>query len=173
MNIRQRWQSVRDWSARAWANIRPGPETRKGTIWGAVALAIAISNGMYLKLGYGRAFDVTFALLIAALGVPMVALLVVLLMTILRRLPRFATGMAVGALALAMLAFSPDLGSLFGGLLLLTECVLGATVATLLAGHFREAHISKRILTVVLLAGAVAANIALLIFLSGTGTDKD
>src|SRR5487761_2475645 len=99
MNIRQRWQSVRDWSARAWANIRPGPETRKGTIWGAVALAIAISNGMYLKLGYGRAFDVTFALLIAALGV--------LLMTILRRLPRFATGMAVGALALAMLAFSP------------------------------------------------------------------
>jgi len=175
MSIRQRWRSVCDWSARAWANIRPGPETRKGTIWGAivVALGIAISSGSYLKLGYGRAFDVTFALVIAALGVPLVALLFALLMTVLRHLPRFATGMVVGALVLTMLAFSPELGSLFGGLLLLTECVLGATIATFLAGHFREAHISKKIITVVLFVCAIASNIVLLTFLSGSGTEKD
>lgn len=175
MDIRQRWHSVRDWFRRAWANIRPGPETRKGAIWGAIAVAlfIAISSGSYLKLGYGRAFDLLFALIVAALLVPLVALAVVLLMNLLRRLPRFATGMVIGALALTMLAFSPELGSLFGGLLLLTECVLGATIATFLAGHFRDAHIGKRIITVALFVCALAANIALLIFFVSAGTDKD
>ena len=175
MRFRDRWRAVRDWSSRAWANIRPGPETRKGAKWGAivVALFIAISSGSYLKLGYGLGVDLAFALIVTLLLVPLIALGVVLLINILRRVPRFETGMIVGALVLTILAFSPELGSLFGGILLLMECVLGATIATFLAGQFGEAHLSKKMITVVLFVAAIAGNVALFVFLSGTGTDKD
>jgi dienelactone hydrolase len=175
MRIKDRWHAVRDWSARARANIRPGPEARKGVIWGAllVALWTAIVGGIYLKSGFGLAIDLTFALTVALLGVPLVALLVVLLLKLLRRLPLLATGIVFGAFALVVLSWSPQLGSLFGAVLLFTECSLGAAIATILIGHFREAHLSKKIITIALGVAAIAANIALYIFLSGAGDDKD
>jgi len=175
MRIKDRWRAVRDWSSRAWANIRPGPEARKGAIWGAilVALWIAIVGGIYLQSGFGLAIDLAFALTVAALGVPLVALAVWLLLTILRKVPRFFSGILIGVCVLVGLAFFPQLGIPFGGILLLIECTLGATVATVLFGHFREAHLSKKVITVTLCVAAIAANIALYIFLSGPGTDKD
>ena len=90
MRIKERWRAMRDWSSRAWANIRPGPESRKGFQWGAilVALWIAIVGGIYLRSGFGLAVDLAFALTVAALGVPLVALAVWLLLTLLRKLPR-------------------------------------------------------------------------------------
>jgi hypothetical protein len=175
MRIKDRWRTLRDWSTRAWANIRPGPEARKGALWGAILLAlwIAIVGGIYLKSGFGRPIDISFALLVAALGVPLVALAVWLLLTILRRLPRFFTGILIGACLLVGLAFPAQLGIPFGAILLLIECTLGATLATILFGHFREAHLSKKIITIALCIVAIAANIALYVFLSGPGTDKD
>src|SRR5580658_4301359 len=109
MQIKARWRSLRDWSSRAWTNIRPGPEARKGAIWGAVlvALWIAIVGGIYLKSGFGLTVDLAFALIVALLGVPLVALLVVLLLKILRKLPVFATAVIFGVLALVMLSWSP------------------------------------------------------------------
>ncbi|MGA3201188.1 MAG: hypothetical protein ABSF12_01710 [Bryobacteraceae bacterium] len=175
MQIKDRWRSLRDWSSRAWTNIRPGPEARKGAIWGAVlvALWIAIVGGIYLKSGFGLAVDLAFALIVALLGVPLVALLVVLLLKILRKLPVSTTAILFGVLALVMLAWSPQLGSLFGAILLLTECTLGAAVATILTGRFREAHLSKKIITITLGVAAIAVNVALYIFLSGPGNDNE
>src|ERR1700689_3420276 len=102
MQIKDRWRSLRDWSSRAWANIRPGPEARKGAIWGAilVALWIAIVGGVYLQSGFGLAIDLAFALTVAALGVPLVTLAVWLLLTILRSLPRMFTGILIGVCVL-------------------------------------------------------------------------
>ena len=79
MWIKKSWRAVRDWSSRAWANIRPGPEARKGAIWGAIAVALwtAIVGGIYLKSGFGLGVDLAFALIVALLGVPLVAVLVV------------------------------------------------------------------------------------------------
>jgi dienelactone hydrolase len=175
MWIKDRWRVVRDWCKRAWANVRPGPETRKGAAWGAVAVALwtAIVGGLFLKSGFGLSIDLAFALSVALLGVPLVAVIVVLLLKLLRKLPLFVSGLIFGALALVCLAFSPQLGSLFGAILLVTECVLGATVATFLAGHFREAHLSKKIIAVTLCVAAIAANIVFYIFLSGSGNDKE
>jgi hypothetical protein len=175
MRFKERWRAARDWCSRAWASIRPGAETRKGAIWGAVLVALftAIVGGIYLKSGFGLAIDLAFTLTIALLGIPLVALLVMLLLKIFRKLPPFATGMILGAFALVALAWSPQLGGLFGAILLLTECTLGATIATLLTGHFREAHLSKKIITISLCVAAIAVNIALYIFLSGAGDDKD
>ena len=175
MRIKERWHGVRDWCGRAWALIRPGPEARKGATWGAilVALWIAIVGGIYLKSGFGLPIDLAFALTVAALGVPLVALVVWLLLTILRKLPRMFSGLLVGACLLVGLAFSPPLGIPFGAILLLTECTLGATIATFLAGQFCEAHRSKKIITVALFVAAIAANVTIYIFLSSPGNDKD
>src|SRR5580700_4980052 len=112
MRFKERWRSLRDWTARAWANIRPGPEARRGALWGAilVALWIAIVGGVYLQSGFGLAIDLAFALTVAALGVPLVALAVWLLLTILRKLPRFFSGFLIGICVLVGLAFFPQLG---------------------------------------------------------------
>ncbi len=166
---------VRDWSGRAWPLIRPGPETRKGVVWGAllVALWIALIGGMDLKSGFGRAFDLAFALAVALLGVPLVMLLAALLLTIFRKLPRLLTGLILGVCLLVGLEFSPQLGIPFGAILLLANCILGAAAATFVAGHFREAHLSKKIITVALFAAAIAGDIALYVILSGPGNDQD
>lgn len=175
MRIKERWRSIREWCGRAWGNIRPGPEARYGALAGAVVVAlwIAIVGGIYLRSGFGMAPDVAFALAVALLGVPLVALVVWLLLTILRKLPRWFTGLLVGACLLVGLAFPPQLGIPFGVILLLTECVLGATIATLLVGGLRAAHVSKKVLTVTLAVGAVAANVAIYMFLTSPGNDKE
>src|ERR1700680_4150983 len=99
MRLRERWRSIRD-------RCRPGPEARKGATWGAIAVAlwIAIVAGFYLKSGFGLTIDLAFALLVAALGVPLVMLVVWLILTILRKLPRWFTGLLVGVCALVGLA---------------------------------------------------------------------
>ena len=175
MRFKERWYSIRYWCAQAWSKIRPGSEARKGATWGAilVALWIAIVGGIYLKSGFGLPIDLAFALTVAALGVPLVMLVVWLLLTILRKLPRMFSGLLVGACLLVGLALSPPLGIPFGAILLLTECTLGATIATFLAGQLREAHRSKKIITVALFVAAIAANVTIYIFLSSPGNDKD
>ena len=52
MRIKERWRSVRDWCGRTWNIISPGPEGRKGAIWGAIAVAlwIAIVGGITLQM---------------------------------------------------------------------------------------------------------------------------
>ncbi len=175
MRIKELWRTFRDWSSRAWANIRPGPEARKGARWGTilVALWIAVVAGVYLQSGFGLPIDLAFTLTVAALGVPLVALLVWLILTLLRKLPRFSSGIVIGVCLLVGLAFFPQLGIPLGAMLLLIECTLCATLATLLFGNFRDAHVSKKIITITLCVAAIAANIGLYLFLTGAGNDKD
>src|SRR5665213_3098762 len=130
MRIKDRWRTIRDWIGRAWANVRPGPEARRGAIWGAifVALGIAVVAGIYLQSGFGLAVDLAFTLTVAALGLPLAALLVALLLSFLRILPRIFTGILIGVCVLCGLALFPQLGIPFGAILLLLECTFGATV---------------------------------------------
>jgi len=46
-------------------------------------------------------------------------------------------------------------------------------ITEVLVGHFREAHISKKIITITLFIAAIATNIALYVFLSGDGSTKE
>jgi dienelactone hydrolase len=172
--MKDRWRTLRDWTARIWANIRPGPEARTGSRWGAilVALGVAIAAGIYLQSGFGLAIDLAFTILVAAIGLPLLMLLTALLLTIFRKLPRMFTGVLVGACVLVGVAFPPQLGLALGAILLLIECTLGATIATFLTGHIREAHLSKKIITATLCVAAIAANIGLFWFLWNPGTDK-
>jgi dienelactone hydrolase len=88
-----------------------------------------------------------------------------LILTLLRKLPRWFSGLLIGVCLLVGLAFPPQIGIPFGAILLLTECTLGAAIALLL--------VRKKIVTATLLTVAIAANIAIYVFLSSAGTDKD
>jgi len=35
------WRKVGDWCAARWMAIRPGPEARRGAVWGTLAAAVA------------------------------------------------------------------------------------------------------------------------------------
>jgi hypothetical protein len=175
MAFKDRWRTFRSWCSRAWASIRPGPETRTATVWGAifVSLWIAIVGGIYLESGFGLTIDLAFALTIAIIGVPLVALIVVLLLKLFSKLPRFVTGMIIGACVLVGIAFPTLLGIPFGAILLLTECTLCATIATFFAADFRASHLSRKIITVVLFVAAIASNIVIYRFLASPGNEEE
>ena len=168
--IQHRWRRLRDWWRRTWSNIRPGPEARKGAALAILAAAAwaAVIGGLYLQSGFGPWIDFPFAFAVAALGIALLALLVVLLLTLLRKLPRLVSGVIFGACMFIALVFFP-LGPVLGPIIALVEGILGATIATFLFGHFRQAALSKKIITITLFVAALAANVGLYIFMSSDG----
>jgi len=161
---------IKAWWRRTWADIRPGPEARKGGTWAIVIAAAwaAIVGGTYLRSGFGQWIDFPFAIGIAALGIPLIALLVALLLTIFRKLPRLVSGFILGSCLFISLVFAP-IGPLLGIVMGLIEGVLGATLFTFFFGEFRKAALSKKIITVALFVAAIAGNVWLYRFLSGDG----
>ncbi len=173
--IRGRWNRVNDWRRRVWSDLRPGPEARKGAAWAMVASAAgaAVVGADTLHSGFGWWADAAFAFAVAAVGIPLVALIAALLLTILRRVHRFVFGIIFGCAAFIALLWQPPLGYVMGLLFVVMEGILGATIATFLFGNFRKSARSKRMVTISLFAAAVGANVALLIFLSFPGSDVD
>jgi len=159
---KSRWRMVRDWSSRHWAAIRPGPEARRGAVWGTLAAAsvCVIIGGIFLQSGFGYLFDFAFCIVFAALFIPLAALLVALLITIFRRLPRLATGFIVGSCAIVMALWGPpELGIVMAIGIGLSTGILGATIATFLQGHFQQAALSQKIVVVSLFVLALAGNV--------------
>ncbi len=173
--VRGGWNKIRDAWLRAWRNIRPGPEARKGATWAAIATVswAAIIGSLNLKSGFGFWVDLLFALLIAGVGITLIALIFALLLTIFRKLPRMLSGFFVGAFLFISLLWISGLGYMMALLLLVIETALGATVATFLAGNFRSAPLSKRIVTIVICVLAIAANAGLFIFLRSPGVANE
>src|SRR5580658_6004958 len=77
------WRIGMDWCGRQWRQIRPGPEARRGAVWGTLAAAAVcvVVGGLYLRSGFGYAFDFAFAIAFAALLIPLTMLAVALLLT--------------------------------------------------------------------------------------------
>ena len=155
------WLKVRVWWFKNWMLIRPGPESRRGAVWGTLAAAAAtvVIGGLYLRTGFGYVFDFAFAALFAALCIPLTALAVMLLLTMLRKLPRLASGLVVGACVVVMMLWGPpELGVPMAIAIGLTAGVLGATIATFIAGGFGQTALRKKILVSLLCVGGVAGN---------------
>ena len=91
-----RWRRFKNWSANQWAAIRPGPEARRGAVWGTLAASAitVIVGGLYISTGFGYLFDFAFCILFAALVIPLVALIVALLLKLIRKLPLLATDLS-------------------------------------------------------------------------------
>ncbi|HLY17688.1 MAG TPA: hypothetical protein VKR61_10725 [Bryobacteraceae bacterium] len=163
--IKSWWRAGVDGCVRYWGRIRPGPEARRGAVWGTLAgaLVCVVIAGLYARTGFGYAFDFALAIALAAIAIPLTALAVALLLTIARKLPRMATGMIVGACLIVMLAWGPpQLGFVMAIAVGLADGFLGATIATFAAGHLGEASLSKKIITVALCAIGVAINAGIL-----------
>lgn len=156
-----------------WQAIRPQPEARKGVAVAAAitAIAWAIYIGVTVDTGLGVWLDVLVALVVTALGVPLVAAVVALLLTILRRLPRFATGLVIGVAVLLALPWPMPLGPIFGLPGALIQAALGAGVATFFFGRIREAALARKIVWALVLAAALAADIGLLVLFRSDGSD--
>ena len=170
--IRERWGMLRAWAREFWRKTRPGPEARKGAAWGAVAAttAAAVYAGTIIHTGLGAALDILLGLLLVALAIPFVGVLVAGLLSVLRKLPRFVTGVVLGAMALISFLWPVPLGVIMGAVIALVEATFGAAVATFLLGGFRGAALSKKILTITLFVLALATNAGLYAFFRSEGT---
>lgn len=161
------------WWLRVWAAIRPGPEARKGGTLAVLltAAAAAVVGAWSLESGFGFWVDLLFAFFVATAGIALLWGVVALLLTILRKLPRAATGLTVGAFVfIGLLWGPPSLGATVSFTFCLVEGVLGATAATMLRGGFRGLALSRRVITVVLFVLAIAGNVVLGWFLAAEGT---
>jgi dienelactone hydrolase len=155
--------------------IRPGPEARRGAVCGTLVAAAAcvVIAGMYLRTGFGYAFDFAFVILFATVLIPLVAVVVALLLTIAGTLPRMATGWIIGSCVIVMLAWlPPHIGIAMAIVVGLAEGLLGAAIATFAVGRFAEAALSKKIITVVVFLLAVTANVFLLWLLGRDGSEE-
>jgi len=167
------WRRLRTWSSTQWAAIRPGPEARGGAVWGTLVAAAAcvVIGGLYLESGFGYVFDFAFCILFAVICIPLVALLVMLLLAIARKLPRFATGMIIGSCTIVMTLWGPpELGAVMAVGMGLATGILGATIATFFWGNFRQAALSKKIIVASLFVLALTGNIYLVWLLAHEGT---
>src|SRR5947199_8784062 len=69
------WQrKVGDWCTARWMAIRPGPEARRGAVWGTLAAAAAcvIIAGLYLRTCFAYVFDFSFSVVFATVLMPLV-----------------------------------------------------------------------------------------------------
>jgi len=175
-HVKRWWPVGAAWWLRQWANIRPGPEARRGAVWGTLAGAAVcvLIAGLYARTGFGYLFDFTLSILVATVLIPVIALLAALLLTIARHLPRMATATIIGACVFIMLVWGPpQLGAAMAVTIALANGFLGATVATFRSGRLREAALSKRIITVLLCVLGVAVDGALVWLLAREGTMAD
>jgi len=173
LDQRSRWRKLRDWSSRQWAAIRPGREARRGAVWGTLAAAAicVVIGGLYIRTGFGYFFDFVFCILFAAILIPLVALLVMLLLTIARKLPRSASGVIVGSCMVVMTLWGPpQLGVLIAILVGFATGILGATIATFFWGNFGQAALSKKIIVSLLFVLALAGNIYFVWLLAYAGS---
>jgi dienelactone hydrolase len=162
--IKAWWRSLAGWCSRQWTAVRPGPEALRGAVWGTLAAAAwgIILAGLFLRSGFGYIADFGFASVAGVLIIVVVALVVGLLLTIARQLPRKATGIMLGSCAIVMLMWGPpQLGAAMAVAVGLAEAILGATIATFLAGGLSHAALSKKIVTVLLFVLAIVGNVAL------------
>lgn len=157
-----RWRKLSSWWSRHWTAIRPGPEARHGANWGLLAVAVCaiIIAGLFIRTGFGRLFDFTFALVAAGVIIGASVLAIALVLLIARKLPLWSTGFMVGCcLAFMEVWRSPQIGLPLAAAMGLAEGFLGATIATLLRGGLKRAALSKKIITGVLGVLALIANV--------------
>jgi hypothetical protein len=167
------WRKLRAWFARQWADLRPGPEARRGAVWGTLiaAAACVVIGGIYIRTGFGYLFDFAFCVVFAALLIPLTALLLALLLTIARKLPRFASGMIVGSCVIVMALWGPpQLGAMLAIGIGLAAGFLGATIVTFFRGNFGQAALSKKLVVILLFLLSLAGNFYFLWLFSSAGS---
>ena len=157
-----------------WRSVKPVHEAHQGALWAALGASFValVVGGLNLKSGFGVWVDLCVVFVAAAIGLPVVAIVVGLVLTLLRKIPRLAAGVIVAVVVLLALPWLNAWGYLVGSAVILIECTLGASVATVLLGGLRYAALGKKALTLVAGGLALFANLWLLVFLRSDGFDE-
>ncbi len=157
-----------------WRSLKPVHEAHHGALWAAfgASLFALLVGGLNLKTGFGVWVDLCFVFVAAAIGLPLVAAVVALLLTLLRLIPRLGAGVLVAVVLLLALPWLNAWGYLVGAVLVLIECALGASVATVLLGGLRYAALGKKAITIGVGALALWANLGLFVFFRSDGFDE-
>ncbi len=165
------FHAIAVWFSRFWSDIRPGPEARKGAVWGclAAALASAVVVGRYMILGFGLWFDLLFCIVVGALLVLICIAVLPLILTILRKLPRLVSAIILGSGLTIFMSFGP-VGPGVAPIACLSAGIFGATVATLASSGFGRSTLRKKIATWTLLVLSAGSIVGELIFLARDGT---
>jgi hypothetical protein len=167
--------SVRVWRGLVsfWRDIRPGREAALGVIWGSFAAAAfwTVAFALSVRTGLGVVPDLLLTLILGAIIVAVAALLIWLLMTAARHLPRWTTAFLIGSVAVYIASAGPDFGTFLGLVIVLATATLGATLATMLFG-FRDARLSKKVVTGALFALSLAAVAGFVVFAVSDGTSE-
>ncbi len=167
------WRVVAAWFVRLWIDVRPGAAAKRGAMWGVwiATLVAVVVGGQYLETGFGIWADYIFALVVAGLLMGICALLVPLLLTILRALPRLSTAIIVGSLLTYSLAFGiPPISSFVGVIACIAAALVGGMIASLRSAEFQTSALRGKIIAFVLLVLAVGAAAGTAYFLSTDGT---
>ena len=160
--VKNLWRRFAAWCARQWQTVRPSSQARRGAVWGtlAAALVAVLIEGRYVRTGFGFSFDLTAAAIAAAIVIPLTAVVLALLLTIFRKLPRMATGLMIGSCVVVMLVFSlSELGVTMAIVAGLAEGFLGAAIASFVTGRFARAALSKKTIIATLCLLAIATNV--------------
>jgi dienelactone hydrolase len=150
--------------------IRSTYSAHRGAILAAVLTMFwaACVGGLNLHSGFGLFADLLFAFLIALIGVPIAALLIAGILALLRLLPRLLTGFLVAVFLFISLLWFQAEGWVLAALLLLTECLLGASLF-----HLRDQSLWKRIAAWSFLLLTLGANIYAFRLLHSDGITED
>jgi hypothetical protein len=150
--------------------IRSTFRAHRGAILAALATMFwaACVGALNLQSGFGLWADFLFAFSIALIGVPLAALLMAGLLALLRLLPRLLTGFLLAAgLFISLLWFDTE-GWVLAALLLLVECLLGASLF-----HLRHPSLWKRSAAWSVLVLTLGANIYFFRLLHSDGITEE
>lgn len=164
------------------------------------SLVVAFVNagfyGATFQSGIGRFWEFLIGLAVCALGVVLLGLLHTLFVVIGRRLPRWFKGDYIAGYGALFNALPiPSTGAIFGSAmflfllhvlwfntpgafaflvgpyLVIIEALLGAAIAFIAAGGFRQTHIAKKILLGLVVAVLVFHNVDIVVWLTSDGSD--
>jgi acetyl esterase/lipase len=155
---------------RFWNAIRSTCQAHRGVILAALATMFwaACVGALNLESGFGLAADFLIAFSIALMGVPIAALLIAGILALLRLLPRLLAGFLLAAgLFISLLWFQME-GWVLSALLLLVECLLGASLFRL-----RHPSLVKRMAAWSVLVLTLGANIYFFSLLHSDGNTDE
>ena len=163
----------------ALVKLKPAPRTWKAAAIGAAALAVALAAfiGSLLGSGLGSMVDILIFALIGVIAITLIGVVVIGIAALVRALPRLFTGALVAAIAvfsvLLTMCGSPDeIAPLIGAAIVLVEALLVATIVVAVGRSFKKASTVKKAFTVVVMILAVCLNIAVIGWLTYSGTDS-
>ncbi len=157
----------------------PGSRAWTGAAIGALIAGVASAAGQIgpLKIGFGPTYDMALALSVLAVGVVVCAVIVLVTSWLFRLVPLRAIA-AIGGAVLAMvviqlLTYQTIVTPLFiPGALIPFEALFGLAAGAVLGRELVGAHVLKKIGFGTLFVVMLAANVALVIWLVGPGSDS-